>query len=99
MKELAQGLPFRSLDEEIAHGIITSQTESEKDMPSNHGLIWQDSWRNSTDTLGWEMTSTSLFCFLGLEMFFLLRQALCRTTRYMQLYTLLHRMAMLPSQG
>ena len=33
MKERAQGLPFRSLDEEIAHSIITSQTETEKETP------------------------------------------------------------------
>jgi hypothetical protein len=33
MKERAQGLPYRSLDEEIAHSVITSQTESEKETP------------------------------------------------------------------
>ena len=33
MKERAQGLPFRSLDEEIADSIITLQTESEKETP------------------------------------------------------------------
>jgi hypothetical protein len=62
MKKQAHGLPFRSLDEEIAHSVITLQTEPEKDTPfllSNHGLTWQICSQNSIETLVWKMTSAS----------------------------------------
>ena len=50
MKERAQGLPFCSLDKEIAHSIITSQTESGKENPFPTEQSWLDMARLLADS-------------------------------------------------